>query len=106
MPSISNSWPWDPTKVFDKNGAKSTIISRKSGHTELSAASSLCVRDASLLGKCVWCGRLTFFKPKSSTLCPGFCMFIFCVVEAGTLTTDISLSGLSPRISIDMLKQY
>lgn len=53
FPSISNSWPCDPTKVFDKNGAKSTIISRKSGHTDPSAASSLCVRDASLLGKCV-----------------------------------------------------
>lgn len=53
LPSISNSCPWDPTRVFDKNGAKSTIISRNSGHTEPSAASNLCVREASLLGKCV-----------------------------------------------------
>jgi len=99
LPSMSNSWPCDPTKVLDKNGAKSTMISRRSGHTEPSAASSLWVRDASLLGKCVWCGRFTFFKLKSSTVCPAFCTFAFCVVDVGTLTTDISLSGLSPRIS-------
>lgn len=34
FPSIKRSWPCEPTKVFDKNGAKSTMISRKSGHTE------------------------------------------------------------------------
>ncbi len=34
LPSINKSWPWDPTKVLDKNGAKSTMISRNSGQTE------------------------------------------------------------------------
>ena len=47
LPSSSSSCPCDPSSVLDRNGAKSTIISRSSGHTEPSAASSCCVSEAS-----------------------------------------------------------
>lgn len=50
FPSINNSCPCEPTSVLDRNGAKSTIISLKSGQTEPSAVSSFWVRHASLDG--------------------------------------------------------
>ena len=34
LPSINRSWPWEPTKVLERKGAKSTMISRSSGHTD------------------------------------------------------------------------
>ena len=49
LPSSSSSWPCDPSSVLERNGAKSTMISRRSGHTEPRAASSCCVSDASLV---------------------------------------------------------
>jgi hypothetical protein len=60
LPSISNSWPCDPTRVFDRNGAKSTMISLRRGHTDPSAISSFCVSDASLdgVGTEMWSTRL------------------------------------------------
>ena len=47
LPSESSSWPCEPSRVLERKGAKSTMISRSSGHTEPSAASSCCVSDAS-----------------------------------------------------------
>lgn len=48
MPSIKRSWPWDPTSVLDRNGAKSTMISLNKGQTDPRARSSFCVSVASL----------------------------------------------------------
>jgi len=50
LPSDSNSCPCEPNKVFDKNGAKSTIISLSKGQTDPRAASNFCVRLDSLAG--------------------------------------------------------
>ena len=47
LPSASNSCPWEPSNVFERNGEKSTMISRNSGQTEPRAASSCCVSEAS-----------------------------------------------------------
>ena len=51
LPSNNSSWPWEPRSVLERNGAKSTMISRKSGQTDPKAASSCCVNDASLVTK-------------------------------------------------------
>ena len=51
LPSIRRSCPCEPTKVLDKKGAKSTMISRRSGQTEPSANSNFWVKVASLKKK-------------------------------------------------------
>lgn len=43
VPSISNSWPWLPSKVRDRKGAKSTKISLSRGATFSKALSSFVV---------------------------------------------------------------
>ncbi len=45
VPPISSSCPCEPSRVFDRNGAKSTNISLRSGATEPRARSNLSVRD-------------------------------------------------------------
>lgn len=47
LPSMRSSCPWEPTSVLDRNGAKSTMISRKRGDTDPKAISSFWVREAS-----------------------------------------------------------
>lgn len=93
LPSISNSWPCEPTRVLDKNGAKSTIISRSSGQTEPRAISSFCVSDASRdgvgTGKCST--RLLIGRSSGR----GDADVI--TNRSGIRTTDISPVGFSPR---------
>ena len=45
---MSNSWPCDPSSVFDRNGAKSTKISLSNGATEPRVFSSLSVSPCSI----------------------------------------------------------
>ena len=58
LPSSRSSWPWDPTSVLDRKGAKSTMISLSKGDTDPRAISSFWVsdvsRDAEGTGSSVW----------------------------------------------------
>lgn len=46
LPPIRSSCPWDPIRVLERNGAKSTKISLSRGDTEPRAFSSLSVSDS------------------------------------------------------------
>lgn len=93
LPSIRSSWPCDPTRVFDKNGAKSTIISRSNGQTEPSAISSFWVREASREGVGTGMCSTRPLIGKSS----GRGEAAVTTSLSGTRTTEISAAGFSPR---------
>lgn len=96
LPSISNSCPWEPTRVFERKGAKSTMISRKSGQTEPNAISNFCVSDASRDG--VGTGRWSTSPLIGNSSGRGDAEVITNLSD--TRTTEISPEGFSPRSAL------
>lgn len=64
LPSMRSSCPWEPTKVLERKGAKSTMISRSKGDTDPKAISNFCVSEASRegvgMGRSEWRNGLMF----------------------------------------------